>query len=725
MPAPKHAQQSLQEEAEALLQAAFNDAPGPRRRVLWWDAGGYLRSVVERACEALGVPFIPREHPLAFRAWVAEQGATPEDEPERVVWYVPEAQNGRDWFRDVAHMGKVIKKGIEDLAADLYGIYPWQLRSWEGEGAVSQSIANILKDQLSRRDRPTLQRLQASLLTGDDSLPVEYILRDGWGRLPDDPDVVEKVRALLNDEHVPNLRPSSQPAAIVKAVRRWAVAGWLHHEGVPRDAFPRFIATSDLGYAHRRLKSVLETDQQTEVLSTYQKAYWPDAIKQLDDPWVASACPVDGALEAYLWKVWLQDFDAGAFAQCQERARERTEALRAATKRDGEDVGKARPPWIRAWRQAASLAELAHRYDTWADRDAPVHALYADREEGSWHIDAAVRRIIVSGTPEEDLSTDHPAREALATCRDALVGDRYLEYLQTLAGKMEAALQRGTLLDDTLRPSVTFWSDHSEALSAGKEAVLFYIDALRLDLARALADRLQERSDDAAGVHLTVRESTRLGVLPSETAFGMAAVLPGRVRAYEVKMNGGKLRAHRSGRALNTTRRHELLRNEGWTVAPHDASAWSGTRVAYMDTELDDIGENDLDQIEKKLAARIDELVRLIFQKMRSGNWSRAYVVTDHGFVLLPERTTFEALAPPEGDIKRRRVAAADAPDKGPGVRLTRERIPDLSYLASPVRILVDPLQRFKKQGLADTRFYHGGALPQECILSFLTIEAE
>ena len=110
---------------------------------------------------------------------------------------------------------------------------------------------------------------------------------------------------------------------------------------------------------------------------------------------------------------------------------------------------------------------------------------------------------------------------------------------------------------------------------------------------------------------------------------------------------------------------------------------------------------------------------------MLKGNWNRAYVVTDHGFVLLPEDAQFEALTPPNGDVKRRRVAAEDLSDDEPGVVLTGDQTPELfSYLSSPVRLLLNPQHRFKKQGIPDSRYYHGGALPQECILSFLKIEA-
>ena len=724
MPDTVRARHSLREEAEQVLRQRFASAPGPRSRVLWWDAGGHLRDVLRRACSEIGVPFVEREHPLAFRQWVAEQGGAPSDEPDQVVWYVPEAQQGRDWFRDVAAMGGIVEKDIEALAADLYDIQPWRLRSSATVGPVSERIAAILLDNLHGSSRPTLERLQGRLVIQSDEGIVEYLLRNGWEMLPRSGDEVQTVRSLLTDKGVPELPADDDPDAMVEAVRRWAVAGWLSQEGAPSAVFPDAVAESDLGHAYRRLKTVLATDVQTNVLRTYQDRFWEDAIAQLDDPWTLAACPVDGALDERLWAEWQTDFEDERFERCRERAVKRAEAFRRYTGRQEQAVGKKSPAWIRVWKQAAALADLAHRYETWADRDVPAYALYADREAGSWHIDAAVRRIIVSGTPEDDLPHGHPARETLSDHRSHLVEEAYLDYLRALAEEMEAFLTQGPLLDENLASSVDFWADHKEELGAGNEALFFYIDALRLDLARELADRLQERSDATADLDLNVEESTRLGVLPSETAFGMAAVLPGRPQAYEVRLNGGDLTAYRNGSTLSAPKRRDLLKEEGWTVAPHNPSAWSSTRVAYVDTELDDIGEKNLEEIEAKLAERVEQLADRIFTKMRQGDWNRAYVVADHGFVLLPEATGFEDLTPPEGDVKRRRVAGKDLPEDGPGVLLTREKMPALSYLKTPVRVLLDPQQRFSKQGIPDARYYHGGALPQECILSFLKIEA-
>ncbi|MCS4088208.1 hypothetical protein GGQ10_003055 [Salinibacter ruber] len=723
MPETVRAQRSLTEEAEQVLQQHFKSAESPRARVQWWDAGGHLRDVVRRACQDHGASFAEREHPLAFRQWVAEQGEAPSDEPDEVVWYVPDAPRGRDWFRDVKHMGHVVEKSIEDLAADVYGKKTWQLRISTTDRPVSDRLASILLDNLRGSSHPTFEQLQGRLVIQADEGIIEYLLRDGWEMLPTSSEDLETVRSLLRDRGVPELPSDEGPEAMVEAVRHWAVAGWLSQAGIPDTAFPGAIAESDLGYAYRRLKAVLREDLQSKVFGTYQGRYWDEIIDQVDDPWALATCPVDGALDERLWAEWEADFKNQRFDACQEHAADRSDALREHTGRQDQSVGKETPPWIRVWSQAGALADLAHRYETWDERNAPAHVLYSDREEGSWQIDAAVRRIIVSGTPEEDLPSGHPARESLAGHRQRLVETEYLNYLRDLSDEMETALAQGELVDDNLSSAVHFWSDHEKELGAGNEALFFYLDALRLDLARELADQLQALSDDSDELDLNVEESTRLGVLPSETEFGMAAVLPGRPKSYEVRLDNGDLTAYRNGSAMRTDKRRKLLREEGWTVVSSDSSDWSDTRTAYYSKEIDDYGEASMKDIEQRLAERVRTLADHIFERME--NWNRAYVVADHGFVLLPEDAQFEDLTPPGGDVKRRRVAAEDLSDDGPGVLLTGDQTPELfSYLSSPVRLLLDPQHRFKKQGIPDSRYYHGGALPQECILSFLKIEA-
>jgi hypothetical protein len=68
-------------------------------------------------------------NPLTLRREALEE---PQD---RVLWYVPEAKEGRDWFRDIREAGDdtEITCSIYDLSAELYGASPWQRRRRRGD----------------------------------------------------------------------------------------------------------------------------------------------------------------------------------------------------------------------------------------------------------------------------------------------------------------------------------------------------------------------------------------------------------------------------------------------------------------------------------------------------------------------------------------------------------------------------------------------------------------
>lgn len=77
-----------------------------------------------------------------------------------------------------------------------------------------------------------------------------------------------------------------------------------------------------------------------------------------------------------------------------------------------------------------------------------------------------------------------------------------------------------------------------------------------------------------------------------------------------------------------------------------------------------------------------------------------------------------------DGEVKYRRIAGDDIEDAGTGVRVTGQT-PGTEYLKTSVRLLAKPRQYNSKSGLTDARYYHGGILPQECMLNFLRVEKE
>jgi hypothetical protein len=243
------------------------------------------------------------------------------------------------------------------------------------------------------------------------------------------------------------------------------------------------------------------------------------------------------------------------------------------------------------------------------------------------------------------------------------------------------------------------------------------IDALRFDLAQRLAERLSTEFE--------VKQETRMATLPTETKFGMAALTPGRSFRFEVKMNGDALTASQGGRSLSDKpRRVSFYEDEGWEVPDTPNDGWEHQKIAYYDKEIDDVGEGEIGDIVGHFGDYIDDLSGTIRRKLTDESWDRIYVVTDHGFVLLPEGTTMESVPAdaPETEVKYRRVAGDDFDDMGSGVHITPNTA-GLGYLSTNLQMLVDPRQHFSKQSYRRSQYYHGGLLPQECMLSFLEIQ--
>ena len=121
------------------------------------------------------------------------------------------------------------------------------------------------------------------------------------------------------------------------------------------------------------------------------------------------------------------------------------------------------------------------------------------------------------------------------------------------------------------------------------------------------------------------------------------------------------------------------------------------------------MGEKEFSDLEEMLDRRVNSLAEFIGTKTEQGEWDQAYVLTDHGFVLLPYDVTPEKISRPTeaSDSGRRWIAGEDSP----GVLLDASA--RLGYLGANVSVFVSPLKRFSKQGVGDARFYHGGLLPQ------------
>lgn len=724
---PVYANQSLQERAASLLSDAFDSTENPAPTVLWWDRGGHLRDVLRDARKSLnGVEWREAEGlPLSLRRHATE------DENVPALWYVPEAKNGREWFRDIEVAEGEIETDIVGLSADIYGVARWELTAGEGASSATAEIAPILKEELTRQHRPSLDELKEELLTGGHGSPFKRLLVTDWGETSD-PSTLEQLRSQLREEGVPEISDDDGPSELAKRCRRWVVALWLQEGGVDSNRFPEaYRSSSSLHPPQQRLRERMEDadGRSTERIYLFER-WWPDVIDLVDEVAELASCPVDGSLDARLWEEWAKLLQAGEPEAAEALARRRSQGL-AEVYPSGTDGD---PVHLQSWKQAVDVAELAGLYETLASEIeiADYVEVYCREEEGAWRVDAAVRRLVVGGEPERALPGWSSGSEALASLREEMTATRYLDHLEQLAGRMEEAVADGSYFRQS-NCVTRFWSadHHKEDLAAGEEVALIFVDGLRFDLAHELADRLRSalagESDDGAGEReaqsWSVSTSRWRATVPSETEPGMGALLPGSTTALSVDVANRKLRARRSQRYLTAAYRQELLEAEGFTVTREWDGDWGGGQTAFLDSDIDDGGEVGLDRIEEHLSGCVGALAEKVGERLRQGRWKKAFVVTDHGFVLLPPDSGMEALEPPaDADAVTRRYAAPAGKDDGPGIRLEPDT-PGLGYLDTSLRVLLQPQQRFSKQGLSDRRYFHGGLTPQESLLLFLEIE--
>jgi len=710
------------------IESAIDEAADEEPVVLWWDDGGYLRDIVRNTSRQLGCEFRAAERtPLELRA---------EAPRDRTVWYVSRASSDDvDWFKDVEHTGDVIEQHIGTLAARCFEhdrIRAATLRTAFEDAAVNETeerderdkVADILGDGLDGRGGlPDLQSLQTRIVLDGHDDPVQFVLEHGTENLPSDEDLLE-IRDLMVDNGVAAVDGVSDAQTLVERTRRWAVAEWLVDEGLDKSLLPReYQPESDSGFGVSRpeLRSVLsKTEREHELARVYldpNQRFWHDVLRTYGDPWDLVDCPVDASLEHRLWDEWTQSFHAGDYAHCATQAEHRYERL---------DATYGHAPWTRLWEQAVDIATLANELETWEDgRDTgDVVELYGDVADGTWRIDNAVFNLIVSGEPETDLPEEHPATAKLGALRSSLVESRYLEYLTDLGDLVEDQIEAGSPFVGE-NHAHQFFAEEQEHLQSGQSVALFIVDALRFDLAHELAESIRHDRPQ-----LEVDESTWVGTLPSDTEFGKAALTPGSKFSSNIELQDGELAPERNGREVTNHRRRTLLENDGWSYVVQDADdevGWSNTRVAYYWNDIDETGEKELTDFEELFSDRIDAISRIITEKLRKGEWDRAYILSDHGFVSLPRHVDIDDLHPPDNaeQVTRRWIAGVDLDDDAPGVLLDEDT--HLGYLDDDTRIsiLTDPIQRFRNQGLPDARFYHGGALPQEFVLNFVTITQE
>jgi hypothetical protein len=306
-----------------------------------------------------------------------------------------------------------------------------------------------------------------------------------------------------------------------------------------------------------------------------------------------------------------------------------------------------------------------------------VDALAVAYAQAGWRADDAYLRALACAESAQDL-------RAVQACADVL----YRPWVEASARAFQGVAQQG-------------WEREVPADVPAGTCMLF-CDGLRYDLAERLAAVLEGRGADVELRH-------ELSAIPALTATGKPAATP--VSAAFGSGDEFTPVVIVSGKAATAQVQRALMKDSGWQILDAgevgDVTGRAWTEMGDIDT----LGH----KVEAKMVAQLDSEIRLVADRVHEllgAGWKRVVVVTDHGWLLMPEKL-------PKVDLPKH---LAD-PRSGRCARLKPDaEVIDVLTLPwtwdADVRIALAPgISTF----VDGKRYEHGGLSPQECVIPRLT----
>lgn len=279
-----------------------------------------------------------------------------------------------------------------------------------------------------------------------------------------------------------------------------------------------------------------------------------------------------------------------------------------------------------------------------------------------------------------------------------------------------------------LEPQRTFYRDNVDRLLRdNKKVVVIISDALRYEIADELRTRIRQEDKFDAKLDAV------LGVLPSYTQLGMAALLPHKTLGYspdaktvladDQPTNGtvarGKVLAGVGGsaiqaedyKALSSEERREFYKNNRVLFVYHD--------------RIDAIGDKPGTERQVFEAAddTVADLVDLV-KKLASANATNIVITADHGFLYQDSvlADSFYLSTQPQGDriliANKRYVLGRELKADSAFNSFSAEQL----GIDSDLEVQIPKsIHRLRLAG-GGTRFVHGGAALQEIVVPVLTV---
>jgi len=264
-----------------------------------------------------------------------------------------------------------------------------------------------------------------------------------------------------------------------------------------------------------------------------------------------------------------------------------------------------------------------------------------------------------------------------------------------------------------------------------KRVFVIISDALRYEVADELALNINNEAQFTASL------SSQLGVLPSYTQLGMAALLPHQHLSYNIEKNFVVSADDVSTQGLEA--RHSILKKvNGLAVNAKTLMSWSNQegRANVESAQVVYIYHDTIDAIGDKLATEektfeachdaIRELQDLIQRVISRLNGSRVIVTADHGFLFQKQALTQADKTvlsyQPEGNVEsKKRYIIGNSLLKHE--HCWHGKLSHTANVKGDTECLIPKgISRFNFMGGA--KFVHGGAMLQEICVPIITVSA-
>ena len=305
-------------------------------------------------------------------------------------------------------------------------------------------------------------------------------------------------------------------------------------------------------------------------------------------------------------------------------------------------------------------------------------------QTSGWQVDNAVMQALAVVQTAED-------RAVINTVLDSI----YQPWATTSARYLQQIIDSGTY------PGSSISNVSSPPYQPG--TCILFIDGLRFDIAKRLSTMLDLSQ-------YTVVETTQWVALPSVTATGKPSISPVRneITAHNISADF-EPEISVSGKPANHRNHMKLLEDSDWQVLDRTETGNPGG-LAW--TELDAIDKSGHDgNLPQRLDGILNEIKDRISHLLEVG-WQRIDIVTDHGWLFLPNGLPKVALAQSLTDNQWGRCASVK-----PGASIPEKTYP---WFWNPDHYfaLADGISCFR----AGISYAHGGLSLQECFTIHLAV---